>query len=213
MPIGEKELKRVRARKAPADFDATPSINRFAGIAIEVGDSVPLDAGCIGIPVGIGGEIPAPLGLDRETLTRSGFDGALGQTLVLPRQGEPTLVAIGIGDATELDAAKLRDAAAAFARSVSKHSRLATTLADVVKVNPEAAAQAVVEGVLLASYCFDVLKGGSHGAALTNLTLIGAAERTAALARGAKRGLTLAKAVMIARDLGNMPAAYLTATE
>jgi leucyl aminopeptidase len=164
-------------------------------------ESIPSDADCIGVPVGTDGEIPTILGLDRETLTRSGFDGALGQALVLPRQNEPTVVAIGIGDPTELDAAKLRDTAAAFARAVSKHSHLATTLADVVKVPPEAAAQAVVEGMLLARYSFDVLKGGTHGAVLTKLTLHGAPERTAALTRGAERGHTLARAVMIARDL------------
>ena len=213
MPIGEKELKRARARKAPADFDPTPSIKRFSRVTFAVSESIPTDTDCIGIPVGTDGEIPAPLRLDRETLARSGFDGAVGQTLVLPRQNEPTLVAVGIGDLTELVAAKLRDAAAAFARAVSKHSHLVTTLADVVKVNPEAAAQAVVEGVLLASYSFDLLKARTHGAAITRLTLIGAAERTAALNRGAKRGVTLSRAVMIARDLGNMPAAYLTASE
>jgi leucyl aminopeptidase len=213
MPIGEKELKRVRSRKAPADVDPTPSIKRLSGLTIDISESIPSDAGCIGVPVGTDGEISTILGLDRETLTRSGFDGALGQALVLPRQNEPTLVAIGIGDPTELDAAKLRDTGAAFARAVSKHSHLATTLADVVKVPPEAAAQAVVEGMLLARYCFDVLKGGTHGVALTKLTLIGARERTSALARGAERGRTLAGAVMIARDLANMPAAYLTATE
>lgn len=213
MPIAEKELRRVRVRKAPADFDPTPSIKRFSQITIDVAESVPSDADCVGIPVGTGSEVPSTLGLDRDTLTRSGFDGAVGQTLVLPRQNEPTLVAVGIGDPTELDAAKLRDAAAAFARAVSKHSHLVTTLADVVKVNPEAAAQAVVEGALLASYSFDLLKAGTHGAAITGLTLIGAAERNAALTRGAKRGLTLARAVMIARDLANLPAAYLTATE
>ena len=213
MPIGEKELKRVRARKAPADFDPTPSIKRFSRVTIDVDESVPTEADCIGIPVGTDGQIPAPLQLDRETLTRSGFDAAVGQTLAVPRQNEPTVVAVGIGDPTELDAARLRDAAAAFARAVSKHSHLATKLADVVKVNPEAAAQAVVEGVMLASYSFDLLKAGTHGAAITKLTLIGASERTAALTRGANRGLTLSRAVMIVRDLANMPAAYLTATE
>ena len=213
MPIGEKELKRARSRKAPADFDPTPSIRRFAGLTIAVSESLPNDADCIGLPVGTDGEIPQTLGLDRETLTRSGFDGALGQTLVLPRQHEPTLVAVGVGDPTALDATALRDAAAAFARAVSKHSHLATTLADGGKVPSEAAAQAVVEGILLASYSFDLLKSGTHGAALATLTLIGAPERSAALTRGAKRGLTLSRAVMIARDLANMPAAYLTATE
>lgn len=213
MPIGEKELKRARARKAPADFDPTPSIRRFAGVAIDVSGSIPTHTDCIGIPVGTDGEIPTTLGLDRQTLTRSGFDGAVGQALVLPRQNEPTLVAVGVGDPTELDAATLRDAAAAFARAVSKHSHLTTTLADISKVPPAAAAQAVVEGTLLASYSFDLLKAGTHGAALASLTLIGAPERLAALTRGAKRGLTLSRAVMIARDLANMPAAYLTATE
>jgi len=213
MPIADKELKRARARKAPEHLDLVPSIKRFADVKLAVAASAPSGAGCVGIPVGSDGEVPSLIGLDRETLSRSGFTGIPGQTLILPRQDELTLVAVGIGDRTELDAAKLRDAAAAFARAVSKYSHIATTLADVSKVPPEAAAQAVVEGVLLASYSFDVLKEGPQGPALSTLTIVGAEERHAAFSRGAERGRTLAGAVMLARDLANMPAAYLTAAE
>jgi leucyl aminopeptidase len=213
MPIGERELKRARVRKAPADLELTPAIKRFGEVRIEVADEVPSEADCFGIPVGSESDVSPLLGLDRQTLQRSGFDGAIGQTLVLPRADGPTLIAIGIGDPTELDAARLRDAAAAFGRAASKQSHLATSLADVGKVPSEAAAQAVAEGVLLASYSFDVLKGGKHGFAVTTLTLVGASDRVATLSRGAKRGRTLAVAAMVARDLANMPAAYLTACE
>ena len=116
------------------------------------------------MPVGEKGAVPRQLGLDRATLVASGFDGKVGQTLVVPRRDGPSVVAVGIGDPRELDAARLRDAAAAFARAAAKHGHLATTLADVAGTDAAAAGQAVVEGILLARYRYGALKqrGARH---------------------------------------------------
>ena len=101
--------------------------------------SPPAD-GAFAIPVaagGGGGGVPGPLGLDRAALSAAGFGGGLGETLLIPRQGGPTLVAVGIGDPAALDAAAIRDAAAAFARAVGKHERITVSVAELADVPPE----------------------------------------------------------------------------
>src|SRR5262249_7560893 len=144
--------------------------------------------------VGVDGAVPRQLGLDRAMLGASGFDGQVGQTLVLPRPDGPTVVAVGIGDQATLDAATLRDAAAAFARAVGKHPHLTPTLAAATSIPPAVAGQAVVEGVLLARYHYDAFKPEASSTALRALTLVVAAERGAAVTQGAERGRSLAAA-------------------
>ena len=170
----------------------------------------PCRRGRVGVPVGVDGAGPRQLGLDRATMVAAGFDGRVSQTLVLPRPDGPTVVAVGIGNPAELDASKLRDAAAALACAVGKHAHLSTTLAEVARVPPEVAGQAVVEGVLLARYRYDALKQAS-GPVLAALTLVAAPERVEAVTQGAERGRIIAAAAQLARDLVNTPPAYLTA--
>ena len=193
-----------------ATFNPTPSIERAATVAVTVARSAPDGAGALGVPVGVKGPVPRQVGLDRSTLAASGFEGKLGQTLVVPRKGGPSVIAVGIGDPAELTPAGRRDAAAAFARAAAKHDRLATTLADAG--DAEAAAQAVVEGVLLARYRYAALKKESNGAGLAELVLVTPGGQAAAAARGAERGRVLADAAQLARDLANTPPGHLTAS-
>jgi leucyl aminopeptidase len=62
------------------------------------------------------------------------------------------VVAFGIGDPTELDAAELRDAAAAFGTTVRKHSKLAAELPPTGQLAPDPAAAAIVKGLVLSRY-------------------------------------------------------------
>ena len=75
--------------------------------------------------------------------------------------GDGVVVAVGVGDPGSVDANGLRSAAAAFGRAASKHSRLATNLADVAGVDARSARAAGVEGVLLAPYRYVGLKNDS----------------------------------------------------
>ena len=100
-----------------------------------------------GVPVASDGDVPDALGLTREALTRAGFDGSVGSTLVIP--GDIVIVAVGIGAAGTLDAAALRNAGAAFARAAGSHSHLAVDLDGTHAVPADVAAQSLVEGVLL----------------------------------------------------------------
>ena len=140
---------------AKEDFTPTPSLD--PSVTISVGE-VPASAAVVGVPVGVDGEVPAEVGFDRARLVAAGFAATVGATLVLPTSGGPTKVAVGIGDAGALDATALRNAAAAFARAAASHADLAFSLSGLDSVAPEIAAQAVVEGVLLARYRYDALR-------------------------------------------------------
>jgi leucyl aminopeptidase len=181
-------------------------------VEVGVARSTPRTVGVMGLAVASEGAAPRQLGLNRSALTEQGFTGAVGQTLVIPRSDGPTMVAVGVGNLEELDVTALRNASAAFARSVGKRESVATNLADLDQVPALQAAQAVVEGVLLASYRYVGLKTDTSSASvLASLTLTASGAREAAVKRGAARGRILARAARLARDLANIPPAYLTA--
>ena len=151
-------------------FNPAPSIARAGETSVTVARSFRAGAGAVGVPVGPKGAVPRQLGVDRTTLARHGFEGKPGQTFVAPSADGPAAIAVGVGDG--LDAAGLRDAAAAFARAAGKEAVLATSLADVKDLDPAVAAQAVVEGVLLARYRYGALKKESPVQPVTSLTLV-----------------------------------------
>jgi leucyl aminopeptidase len=186
--------------------------HRLDSVEVDVARSLPSAAGVIGVPVGPSGSVPRQVGLDRATVTALGFEGKLGQTLVVPRGDGPTVVAVGIGEAGELDAAALRDAGAAFARAAEQHAHLATNLTSVPAVAADVAAQAVTEGVLLASYRYLAHKRDPKAPKIERLTLVAPADRVDGATKGAERGRALSTAVGLARDLANNPPGYLTAT-
>jgi leucyl aminopeptidase len=196
---------------ATAPFDPTPSLAQ-SDATITVVSRAPAAAGVIGVPVPVTGPVPRQLGVDRATLAASGFDGKVGETLVVPRRGGASVVAVGIGDRVALDATALRDAAAAFARAAGKHSHVATTLADIAAVEPELAGQVVVEGLLLARYRYSTLKRDAPASALTAITLVAGSGRAQRVQRGAGRGRVIAGAAQLARDLANAPPGHLTAS-
>jgi leucyl aminopeptidase len=205
--------KKRRVTRAVAGFDPVPSRHPAAAVTVGVARTAPADVTVIGVPVASDGAVPRErIEIDRATLEASGFAGAVGETLVLPRVGEPTIIEIGVGPRADLDAAAIRDAAAAFARAAVKHSRLAIDLTGVASdLEARVAGQAIVEGVLLARYRYRAFIDRPSEAHLTHLTLISARERIRSLAAGADRGTVTARAVNTARDLCNTPATHLTA--
>jgi len=193
-----------------AGLHPAPSLAEAGRIKVSVARSAPEDAS-VGFAVGTKGAVPRQLGVDRDELAAAGFEGKIGQALVLPRDKRSVMVAVGIGDG-ELDAAGLRNAAAAFARAAGRHARLATALADAAGgVAPADAAEAVTEGALLARYRYEQRKAKKSGTALDELTLVTTAGRQKAVAAGARVGQIMASAAMLARDLANAPAKELTA--
>ena len=200
--------------RSPGSAATSPgSTRRRRGAASSTSSSpAPFRArtGAIGVPVGEKGAVPRQLGVDRTTLASLGFEGKAGQTLVVPRRNGANVVAVGTGGGQPSNA-ELRDAAASFARAVPKHAALATSLHEVGR-DAAGAAQAVVEGVLLARYRFDSLKSNGETPPLESLTLVTSGDRQRAVRAGVERGRTTARAAMLARDLANSPPSHLTAT-
>ena len=180
--------------------------------SVTVARSAPAGA-AVGLGVAEKGAVPKQLGMNRKELAALGFDGKLGQHLAVP-SGDGLVVAVGGGDADELDANALRSAAATFARAAAKHATLATNLAELAGVDAAAAAQAVTEGVLLASYRYVGLKtDDGKGSKLESLTLMVSAKRAAEAELGAQRGHAIARAGAFARELANTPPTYLNAKD
>ena len=181
-------------------------------VTVEIVKSAPRGAEAVGVPVASSGPVPRQLGLSRAALSANGFDGKPGQVLVLPSAAGPTLIAIGIGDPSELTANGLRSAAASLVRAAGKRTTIATSLADLEGVDSKGAGQAVVEGALLAAYRYIGLKTDTSGAStLARISLVVGDKRTPGVRSGVERGTVTARAVHLARDLANTPPAYLTA--
>ena len=172
--------------------------------------SIPRSADLVAIAVGTTGPVGRQIGLSRSALLANGFEGKVGQTLIVPKSDGPTVVAVGIGDPKKCGANEIRDAAAAVARVSAKRTHVATNLADVAALDARRAAQAVVEGFLLASYRYTALKT-TNNHRIPDLTLVASAPRARSTDSGIERGRTTARAASMARDLANMPPAYLTA--
>jgi leucyl aminopeptidase len=196
-------------------FNPTPSRQHPPKVAVETVPAAKLAAyvsGPVALAVGKTGEVPAAAGVSRQALSEAGFDGGVGQTLVLPQPEGPPLVAVGIGDPDSLDVNGLRNAAAAFSLAVGRRAHVAVSLAGLPGLPVSVAAQAIVEGALLARYHYGPLQRQATREALESLTLLVAAKADAdAALEGVHRGTAYAAATALARDLANTPPARLTA--
>ena len=182
-------------------------------ISFKVSRSTNVSADAVGIPVATEGPVPAAVGLGRRELADRGFDGKVGQTLVLHGLGgSRVVIAVGVGDVTKYGTVEARNAAAALARAAGKAGTLVTSLADLGRGNKADIAQAVVEGIRLATHRYVALKTDKSVASkLSEVSLAASPANAAAVGRGIERGTVVADAVCMARDLANMPPAYLTA--
>ncbi len=164
-------------------------------------------------------------GFKKAALERAGFSGAVG-TVATFDDGDTATVVVGLGPSgatgTELRDA-LRRGAAAFARSVLKHKRVAFELDGLAwladersEVSLDAAARAVTEGLVLGAYRFDDMRSADKiKAGLAAVTLVVGDDNAAVRAAraGVAAGAAVASAVTFARDLVNTPGGTLTAPE
>lgn len=201
-----------RVTRVGAGFDPIPSYRPQAAVRVAISDAIPPDSTIIGVPTYSDGPVPDRVPIERATLEAAGFEAKPGQTLLLPRADGPTLVEVGLGIRDAVDMAAVRDAAAAFARAAVRHEHLVIDLTGVERLDPAVVGQAVTEGVLLARYRYQVFRDIPTEAHLRSLTLVASPAMSAGIERGARRGEVMARAVNLARDLGNTPATHLTAT-
>jgi leucyl aminopeptidase len=192
-------------------FDVLPSIRRPPTVRTAPADADLSKVDAVAIAVTSDGDVPAELRYDREALRRCGFSAKLGQALAVPISEGPAMVATGLGPDGDLDGAALRRAAAAFARAVPDDGYLAARVPARTAVSAGDAAAAMVEGVLLARYRFDMRSKPRGPVQVTELVLLAPPGAEDEVRAGADRGLAVAAAAVLSRDLANCPAADLTA--
>ncbi|MBW3664498.1 MAG: leucyl aminopeptidase [Actinobacteria bacterium] len=166
-----------------------------------------------GLALGPGAaELAATLDIDLAAeLEAVGFDPAAGNTTRMPIRADipaSTLIAVGLGEAPDVDAEAVRRAGAVVAAATMRLTSIATTVAGAVMeaTDPRLAAQAFVEGVLLGTYQFDTYKAESETSSLTNVRLHAAGPvKAGALKRAIASGEPITDAVVLARDLVNEP--------
>lgn len=188
-------------------FNPVPSLDD--NTEVTVSNKTP-EVGALAVLVHKQGELDSRVSLTRQELADAGFKGEKGQTLMLP--GTPALVLVGVGEKIK-NTAEVRNAAAAFTRAASKYEQLSLPLQQLTQaVGAKAAAQASVEGSLLARYAYEALKSKQKLAKLKSLTLITAeCCDEVEVQQGVKRGQALARSAKLARDLGNTPPRHLGA--
>jgi leucyl aminopeptidase len=162
-------------------------------------------------------------GLIAELLAAGDFKGKLNEISVLyPRGGVAArrILLVGLGKAEEFNLDKARQVAGTAARKARDLG--ATSLATIVHgggaagLAPAAAAQATIEGALLALYRFDQLKSSKDPAErveVESVTVVEAdAGRLAEVEAGVRAGEIMAAAITLARDLQNWPGNFATPT-
>jgi leucyl aminopeptidase len=142
-----------------------------------------------------------------------GADGAQAgfkKTTLLRPDGFPPVLVVGLGDDEELDAERLRVAAAVAAKEASRLRAASLAWAVPEGSDSATAAEALVSGTVLASYRFDRFKSGDsdNSPRLEALTLVGPPE----LAGAAEIARVATEAQNRARDLQNIPANVATPT-
>jgi len=200
----------MATKEASGPLDHTPSVDPANRAVVSAAKQAPASATAVGALVGTKGAVPTGVGLDRAALTNAGFTGAAGSVLAVPAAKGAVRYAIGIGDPADVSTANLRDAAAAFAKAAASHEKLAVDVSAAGgAVSAADAAQAVVEGALLARYRYDVLRSTRPAKPVRELTVV---SKDPAAATGAATGQLLASATMLSRDLANTPHNHLTAS-
>jgi leucyl aminopeptidase len=143
-------------------------------------------------------------------LEARGFTGASGQAVTVPGDDGTTVVLVGLGAA--VTPGSCRAAGASFARAAARHRTAAIEVLDALDDDQRlACAQAVVEGVVLASYRYRAYKATPAPSDLSKLTVVGAGGKK--VSEAVTHGAAVAEAVCWARDLVNEPGGSLTPAE
>jgi leucyl aminopeptidase len=174
---------------------------------VEVREAELKDAGTDVAVVGLleGAELPSPVALT------PGGDAAgsdFKKLSLLRPDGFPPVLVVGLGKRDELDAEKLRVAAALAAKEAARLKAVSIAWALPDALASEVAADALVTGTILAAYRFDRFKSGDGDdpPRLESLVLSG----SEAVAEAAEEARVAAEAQNRARDLQHTPANVAT---
>ncbi len=191
-------------------------VNLFEGVTSPAGATGAVDRG-------MGGAISA-------LIAQGDIRGKPGEfTLVhsLGKVPSPRVVVAGLGKQADFNLDKVRDLSGNLARYLRrqriKHAAVICHGAGIGGMDAEACAGAIAEGSALGLYRFlrhkhvpssAEGKDDDNNTDLETLTIVEFdASKLPALQRGVERGLILAEATNVCRDLANEPANYLTPTD
>ena len=173
-------------------------------------DAAPADADVLAVLVAEGATGPAAV--DWDLAGRLGFEGKAGSAQLLAGDGRLVAV-VGLGAADSVDADGVRRAGAVLAKAVRKQAAAAVELGDAAGLEPRAAAQALAEGMALASYSYDRFKSDPDPSALSTVDVVAPQGTADAVSEGLERAERLVEAVTWARDLVNAPGGTLVPAE
>jgi len=192
----------------PEGFTSVPSLAALP--AVNAASEVPDAVDAVAYIVTSDGDLPPVVAASRDSLASAGFEAEAGTSIVLAGPGAP-IVLVGIGAADEVTIDVARDAGAAAARATAKKgSRLAIVSGDL-GLDPAALAKALSEGAQLARYRYRALKAKPKDNALGELTLVLTGADEATVASGIADAVPGVRASVVARDLANTPAGFLSA--
>jgi len=150
-------------------------------------------------------------------LGKGEIGGKFGEVSIIHTWGKlPTrIVAIaGLGKRQDFNLDKVRGVAGGSCRSLRKLNcrKIATILhgVGIGGIEPEASAEAIVEGGLLGLYNFNRYKEPEHKEVEEMLIVEREGSKVPALERGIHKGRVMAEATILARDMVNEPANYMT---
>jgi leucyl aminopeptidase len=174
-------------------------------VAVEQAEPKEVGGDLLAIGLLEGGELPAEIGAaGGADAAKSGFK----KLSLLRPDGLPLTLVVGLGDRDELDAERLRVAAALAAKEAKRLDAASLAWALPEGGDDAAAAAALVTGTILAAYRFDRFKSETDEEAprLESLTILG----PAGLAGAVETARIVAEAQNRARDLQNTPANVAT---
>ena len=156
-----------------------------------------------------------------ELIQNGDFSGKSGEAIILyPRGAIPArrVIIVGLGKASQFDLEGVRGAAATAVRQARKHNadHVATIVhgAGIAGLPAAAAAQATVEGSLLAAYRFDADKEQEQQHNIDRLTVVeSSTDKMDAIEGGVAAAEAISAGVHLARDLVNMPPNVATPTK
>jgi leucyl aminopeptidase len=175
------------------------------------------------IPGGATGAVDQALGgAIREAIAAGDVRGKKGEGTIFYSRGSipaPRVLVVGLGPQDDFSLQGVREAAAAAARKARDLG--AASFSSIVHgagsggLDPQAAAQAVVEGTVLGLYRYQELKSKEPDRPdPETFTLVQHnPAQLAAVEAGAQVGQVVAEAACLARDLVNRPANYATPTD
>ena len=139
-------------------------------------------------------------------------------TLGKPRQVSAEMVAIvGLGKSQDFNTDKIRGVAGEFCRALRKlnYHKIATILhgAGTGGIELEASAQAITEGALLGLYSFNKYKKPEYEDIKEMLIVVREADKIPILEEAIHKGIVVAEATNLARNMINEPANYMTPSQ